>query len=547
MGLGPDDAGKAVEGGIGVAPLSGLMLAMSIEGNQRKSTAHVEASEAVALDGVQRTAEGLPANRGLPMRDALEPGRRPSQDGAKSGGKVQLPAPKFSVDLREVPPAREKHPGKGSSRQRPRKNHPCPPKPSAFVRPPLPPSHGRGRKSRASNSESDGTPESVEIGRKRPHHGKASSEAFKRARNNGESKEAKWKRDVGRLRDRSTKNGTAVVVDLNLMSDANVASTGWQGRKPPMRVRKEIIERYHSGDIREDICHFIRLPFITDRKLSILYLLDVMQRTFLHRGFPAKFISERAPEVAQIVDDLVGDDLRNLKIATPGLTSWHRENSEKVAALLGNDLFQRITKHVRRVVQMAFPSAVIRFEISAKWHEEHHGITPLFGCFWNFCLNGIFPGMDRVHCTPHSDAKNPIGVCAVMVYVLPGFDFNHSQRSWLGIWEAGVVVKLPPWVVLVYPSSLFFHFNIDIHDIEFVTTTGNQVPTPENSRPVVDGDQKGRGSMVWFNMASMFQSSETGFNTLSKARQAGQSGQSDYRARAQEAFLEYGKLHNFPR
>ena len=26
-----------------------------------------------------------------------------------------------------------------------------------------------------------------------------------------------------------------------------------------------------------------------------------------------------------------------------------------------------------------------------------------------------------------------------------------------------MIVELPPWVLVLYPSSLFFHFNIDIH------------------------------------------------------------------------------------
>jgi hypothetical protein len=44
-----------------------------------------------------------------------------------------------------------------------------------------------------------------------------------------------------------------------------------------------------------------------------------------------------------------------------------------------------------------------------------------------------------------------------------GFNFNHKARSWLVVWEAGVIVELPPWVLVLYPSSLFLHFNIDIH------------------------------------------------------------------------------------
>ena len=40
--------------------------------------------------------------------------------------------------------------------------------------------------------------------------------------------------------------------------------------------------------------------------------------------------------------------------------------------------------------------------------------------------------------------------------------FNHTKRSWLVIWEASVVIELPPWTLLLYPSSLLYHFNIDI-------------------------------------------------------------------------------------
>jgi hypothetical protein len=31
------------------------------------------------------------------------------------------------------------------------------------------------------------------------------------------------------------------------------------------------------------------------------------------------------------------------------------------------------------------------------------------------------------------------------------------------IWEAGVVVELLPWLLAIYPTSLFYHFNIDAH------------------------------------------------------------------------------------
>jgi hypothetical protein len=43
-----------------------------------------------------------------------------------------------------------------------------------------------------------------------------------------------------------------------------------------------------------------------------------------------------------------------------------------------------------------------------------------------------------------------------------GTKFNHSMRTWLVLWEARVVIQLPPWVVLLYPSSLIYYFNVDV-------------------------------------------------------------------------------------
>ncbi|THU76536.1 hypothetical protein K435DRAFT_605160, partial [Dendrothele bispora CBS 962.96] len=64
-----------------------------------------------------------------------------------------------------------------------------------------------------------------------------------------------------------------------------------------------------------------------------------------------------------------------------------------------------------------------------------------------------------VFCKPHIDAKNvALGLCMIFVYG----HFDHSQKCWLVIWEAGIALELPPGVFLLYPSSLFIHFNIDL-------------------------------------------------------------------------------------
>jgi hypothetical protein len=72
-------------------------------------------------------------------------------------------------------------------------------------------------------------------------------------------------------------------------------------------------------------------------------------------------------------------------------------------------------------------------------------------------------------------------------------------------------------------------------------TDGRQRPTPKNSRPIKLGDEHGRGSLVYFNQATMYQTSETGYPTIGEAIEAGDSGKVDYGASAQEAFTEYAK------
>lgn len=63
----------------------------------------------------------------------------------------------------------------------------------------------------------------------------------------------------------------------------------------------------------------------------------------------------------------------------------------------------------------------------------------------------------------------------------------------------------------------FFHFNIDVHG-------RNPIPSIEIYKLIVDGDEQGRGSMVFFNEATMFYGSETGHDTLKAPKEAGGSG-----------------------
>ncbi|KIJ45463.1 hypothetical protein M422DRAFT_46541 [Sphaerobolus stellatus SS14] len=123
---------------------------------------------------------------------------------------------------------------------------------------------------------------------------------------------------------------------------------------------------------------------------------------------------------------------------------------------------------------------------------------------------------------------------------MPSACFDH-QSSWIVLWKASLVIELPPWVMFIYPSSPFFHFNIDIQDIKFVITNGDR-PTPANSEPMNE-DEHGRGSLVFFNQATMFQSSETGKGTLVEAKKAGHSSKTDYAIDVQAAFEHHSTMY----
>ena len=90
----------------------------------------------------------------------------------------------------------------------------------------------------------------------------------------------------------------------------------------------------------------------------------------------------------------------------------------------------------------------------------------------NFCPNIPFKGgLNRVHAKPHAG-----GYYALLAYQgrgeCPPFSclkltstkppFNYKERAWLVVWELGLIFELPVGVVMLYPSALFFHFNIDI-------------------------------------------------------------------------------------
>ncbi|PIL27790.1 hypothetical protein GSI_10943 [Ganoderma sinense ZZ0214-1] len=188
-----------------------------------------------------------------------------------------------------------------------------------------------------------------------------------------------------------------------------------------------------------------------------------------------------------------------------------------------------------RLIKMAASILRIRFPIIAQRVDrctatlidmgvDRAVATPLFGLWYNYCINAARPhaGIEGVSCQPHTDAQNlAIMMCALFVYGKFSFcDFDWNEMAWLVLWEARLIIQLPIGVLFFYPSALFIHFNINICDLHdhIYTTDNRQRPTRDNCKPI--NGVKGRGSIVFFNQASVFQYAELG-STVRDAKQQG--------------------------
>ncbi|KAL0578206.1 hypothetical protein V5O48_003781 [Marasmius crinis-equi] len=334
----------------------------------------------------------------------------------------------------------------------------------------------------------------------------------------------------------------------DVMEDSRIASTSWQGVNAPADER-QVIRQLVQGGYKLPRIHPIpytgkRLLVADGNGLVLIFRSQVTEHMLkgilpLVNEAAMRFMEEvKAPSEESMKENLRGPHFfciaghdRNNK-EKPALSKWHLANEEVLARFFAEGQpLQVLTRYGCKIVRRIFPEIVKRFEDCA----QKIGIKPLYGgMFFNFCLNGA--RMDgsrpipRVFCEPHIDFKNlALAVCMVFVYG----HFNHREKCWIVIWEAGVALEIPMGVFILYPSSLFLHFNVDITNLNFVVTNGDQ-PTKENSTPLncLCGDPEadhgeswrnaqGRGSMVWFNQASMFQTTELGFNTVAQARAAG--------------------------
>ncbi|KAK7020705.1 hypothetical protein VNI00_017647 [Paramarasmius palmivorus] len=318
----------------------------------------------------------------------------------------------------------------------------------------------------------------------------------------------------------------------------------WSGLNASQDVRTAI---KHSLKAKQIIPNLVPVPYneketkITDGRYHIVIFrsfitnkIKTMMKDIVEEA--RCFMADTTPPTAlESSHNLRGDHWfciagydRNNK-AAPRMSKWHAKQTNKVKPYFNKKWpFAVLTRIGCSLVQKYFPRVYERYRRCSDYMLANKGFeAPYGGIFFNFCLNGAREGVDRVFCDPHVDFKNvALGVCMVFVYG----HFDHWERCWLVIWEAGVVLELPPGVFIIYPSSLFLHFNID--RAQFLVTDGDH-PSHANSRPLCscgDGganhgtgwqEARGRGSIVWFNQATMLQTSELGFATVKDAKAAG--------------------------
>ncbi|KAJ4492441.1 hypothetical protein C8R41DRAFT_919995 [Lentinula lateritia] len=321
---------------------------------------------------------------------------------------------------------------------------------------------------------------------------------------------------------------------FEIKGDSRISKPAWMGLRASVDLRKPIEEAVsHPGSnlALELFKDLTRAPYLPHLALAVV---DGLGRLFLYRSrLTPMMMADLLPKVNALVPDFVsaitrpfsnndmllnsrgehwfsiaGHD-RNNK-SKPAATQFQQQNHQVIAGFFTKgSVLERLTAYGCDILKAHFPVIAQRYQDSIDYMLEAYGIQAMFD------------------------------LTSIGKTWLLGCHFNHHEKCWLVIWEAGIVVELPPGVFLFYPSSLFLHFNIDVSDLPVFTTQHGETPTRENSTPLSFcscnshkgnrgwEDADGRGSMVWFNQASMIQTSELGVPTIEYARGLGMNTKCD--------------------
>ncbi|KAJ7860192.1 hypothetical protein B0H13DRAFT_2569678 [Mycena leptocephala] len=193
---------------------------------------------------------------------------------------------------------------------------------------------------------------------------------------------------VDHMRQRSMARMDIIRTDsFSLLSNVSHSASGLQGKPPPLMARNAIIRAFKSQPDARGVIPIVKYFFpvfyhkrVNPRDERATFLID-------KNGLMFFFRSLRATWLADCVDEF--------EDAKPRLTAWHVENQERVEKFLALPIIKRIIAWVSNIMLLFFPGLCARMEEEARLH----GIQPLFGCFWNLCVNACFEGQraTRIH------------------------------------------------------------------------------------------------------------------------------------------------------
>lgn len=118
---------------------------------------------------------------------------------------------------------------------------------------------------------------------------------------------------------------------------------------------------------------------------------------------------------------------------------------------------------MKDVWETRFPEVKRQYQMAVRYFSENHGLGPAYP------LGPGYPELPFMASTvnlgpktvtlPHRDGKNlATGLCAVM----PFGPFESSRGGHLCLHEAGVVLELAPGQVVLFPSALIMHSNLQV-------------------------------------------------------------------------------------
>ncbi|KAJ3497513.1 hypothetical protein NMY22_g19690 [Coprinellus aureogranulatus] len=306
---------------------------------------------------------------------------------------------------------------------------------------------------------------------------------------------------------------------FSIVEHGSPTSTAWAGRPPPPIARKQIVKEWLSGELEAKMKDFELMPYSLEHPRPLI-VVDAEGRTVLARTTQLPWLSEGGEKLGHAIHEFIGKTLcsekERLRAAKgsrgphfgciigdcrnyskePNRTIFHTRHLEEVEKFLATPIVATTLTTLSGLVPTYFPGVGDRYRASCEWHARQYNFKPLFAA--------------RDALRPHQEK----------LAVHLGGRHMHRDTS-LGCRPLPLVSLLPLQCgyrrpVTSVASLAFQKLNLSEIDMKIITTNGDK---PQQG--VEYDDCHGRGSIVLFNQATMFQSSETGHATAGDARKAG--------------------------